>query len=310
VRQKPIDRIWGKLRLWQKDNPKARLVITGCLTEEDRKKFEQEFDLVFAIDNISYLSDLLELDISYQDYFKIEPDYRYEDRAFIPIMTGCNNYCTYCVVPYTRGRERSRSKADIVKEIKALIDKGYSKIVLLGQNVNSYQLNDQEKIQTKSDFVVLLEEVNDLKGEFEIEFLTSHPKDMSDELIDLIGDSNKISSWVHLPVQSGDNKILKSMNRGYSREEYLELIDKLKSKVKDLRLTTDIIVGYPSETREQFKNTYNLVKRVGYNGGFVAKYSPRPGTKAAEMKDNVSLEEKKRRWQKLNRLLNNKNVSR
>ncbi len=309
VRQKPIDRIWGKLRRWQKENGKARLILTGCLTEEDRKKFEQEFDLVFAIDDLNQLADLLDLEVSYQDYFEIRPECKYEDKTFVPIMTGCDNFCSYCVVPYTRGRERSRPKSNIIREIKSLLEAGYTKIVLLGQNVNSYQLDIKNKDEIKPDFVLLLEDINSLKGSFEIEFLTSHPKDMSDQLIELIGESRKISSWVHLPIQSGDNRILKSMNRGYTREDYLGLVAKLRSKIKDLVLTTDIIVGYPGESRDQFRNTYNLAKEIGFDGGFISKYSPRPGTKAAEMNDDVSQTEKKRRWLKLDRLVNKKSAN-
>jgi tRNA-2-methylthio-N6-dimethylallyladenosine synthase len=304
VRQKPIDRIWGKLRLWQKKNSQARIVLTGCLTESDRKKFEKEFDLVFAIDDINSFTDLLSLEVSYDDYFKIKPNYRYQDKAFVPIMTGCNNYCSYCVVPYTRGRERSRAKEEIIKEIKHLVKNGFEKIVLLGQNVNSYKSQKDGSNEIGKDFVQLLEEINSLSGDFVIEFMTSHPKDMSDQLIEAIGSLNKVSSWVHLPVQSGDNQVLKQMNRGYTREDYLDLVRKLKKSVDGLILTTDIIVGFPGETEEQFQNTVSLAKEVNFNGGYVSKYSPRPGTKAEKMEDNVSLSEKKRRWKILDKLIN------
>jgi tRNA-2-methylthio-N6-dimethylallyladenosine synthase len=306
VRQKPIDRIWGKLRLWQKVNPEASIVLTGCLTEEDRKKFKEEFDLVFAIDDINSFIQLLGLEKSYNDYFAVKPKYKYQDKAFVPIMTGCNNFCSYCVVPYTRGRERSREKNDIIKEIKGLLGNGYSKIVLLGQNVNSYQLSVENKIKGEQDFVVLLKEILKLEGKFEVEFLTSHPKDMSEDLIELIGSSAKLSSWVHLPVQSGDNQILKEMNRNYTRENYLTLVAKLRGKVEDLRLTTDIIVGFPGETEEQFNNSLDLAQEVGFDKAYIAKYSSRPGTKAAELEDNVSDKEKRRRWQILDKMINQK----
>jgi tRNA-2-methylthio-N6-dimethylallyladenosine synthase len=305
VRQKPIDRIWGRLRNWRKENPKAKIVLTGCLTSSDKQKFEKEFDLVFKIDNLTRLADFINHEVIISDYLDLKPKHEYADKAFVPIMTGCNNFCSYCVVPYTRGRERSRPINKIVEEVRCLVDKGYKKIVLLGQNVNSYQI-DKNKSRASDDFVSLLRKIDSLEGKFEIEFLTSHPKDLSDELIKAIANLEKISSNLHLPVQSGSNRILKKMNRNYSRKDYLKLVAKLKKVVPDIILSTDIIVGFPGESREDFEDTIDLVSEVKFDKAYISKYSPRPGTKAEKLPDNVSLEEKKRRWKKLDNMINKK----
>ncbi len=202
-------------------------------------------------------------------------------------MTGCNNFCSYCVVPYTRGKEYSRPAQEIIKEVKILVKKGYREITLLGQNVNSYQ--------DRKGFLNLLKILNDSPGRFQIKFLTSHPKDMSDELIKVIGQSKKISQEIHLPVQSGDSQILKKMNRGYTINHYKKLIKKIRRQIPKAKISTDIIVGFPGETKKQFQNTVSLVKEIGFKQAFIAVYSPRAGTAATKLKDDVPADEKKRR---------------
>ncbi len=297
VRQKPIDRIWGKLKLWQKINPQASLILTGCLTERDYQSFRERFDYLFDIEDLTKFAQRLGLKPEPGDYLDLPAEYRDRDQALVPIMTGCNNFCSYCVVPYTRGRERSRPKEKILAEIRSLIEKGYQEILLLGQNVNSYQ--DQE-----SDFVDLLKAIDKIPGRFKIRFLTSHPKDLSDGLIKAIVDLDKLSDHLHLPVQSGDDLILKKMNRGYTVADYLNLVKRLRSKIKNLSLTTDIIVGFPGESREAFQNTIDLVKEARFDQAFISQYSPRPGTLAEKLNDSVSSQEKKRRWQILNKMIN------
>jgi len=228
--------------------------------------------------------------------------------SYIPIMSGCDNFCTYCVVPYTRGKEISRPVDDIISEIKNLVENGINEVTLLGQNVNSYKLTKEQnnKETKKQDFVILLEKIEKIKNLKKISFLTSHPKDIGEDLINWMANSVKFSKQLHLPVQSGDNEILKKMNRHYTSEQYLHLIENCKLKIENLCLTTDVIVGFPSETQKQFENTVKLCKKVKFNMAFISKYSPRPGTPSAKMKDNVPQVEKKRRWKILNDLINKK----
>jgi tRNA dimethylallyltransferase len=286
VRQSAIDRIFGlkqkfkKLRIM---NPELRTILTGCVLKPDKKKFEKFFDEVLTIEEF--------LD---KDYLCLEAKHLCSDSVFVPIMTGCDNYCTYCVVPYTRGQEKSRPMKEVVEEAKDLIKKGYKKITLLGQNVNSY----------KHGFVQLLQKLNGIPGNFKIYFLTNHPKDMSDELINIVADCKKIAKEIHLPIQSGDDKILKKMNRGYTVRQYKNLVKKIREKIPNVKISTDVIVGFPGETEEQFQNTVKLFKEANYDMAYINKYSPRLGTAAYELKDNVSWEEKKRRWNVLNEIAN------
>jgi len=288
VRQSAIDRIFGlkqkfkKLRIM---NPELRTILTGCVLKPDKKKFEKFFDEVLTIEE--FLG---------KDYLCLEAKHLCSDSVFVPIMTGCDNYCTYCVVPYTRGQEKSRPIKEVVEEAKDLIKKGYKKITLLGQNVNSY----------KHDFVQLLQKLDGIPGNFKIYFLTNHPKDMSDELISTVADCKKIAKEIHLPIQSGDDEILKKMNRGYTIRQYKNLVKKIRKKVPNIKLSTDVIVGFPGETEKQFENTVRLFKEIKFDKTYIAKYSPRPGTAAYELKDNVSWEEKKRRWKILDEIANKK----
>jgi len=212
-------------------------------------------------------------------------------KSWLPIMYGCDNFCTYCIVPFVRGRERSRTSEAIISEAKALISEGYKEITLLGQNVNSYGKGLDEKIT----FSQLLRKLNDIDGDFRIRFMTSHPKDCTTELIDTIAECNKICNHIHLPVQSGSDRILKLMNRHYNTNDYLKLIEYAKNKIPNVSFTSDIIVGFPGETYEDFQKTIELIKKVEYTSLYTFIYSKRSGTKAAEFEDIVS-ESEKSRW--------------
>ncbi len=221
----------------------------------------------------------------------------YEDKehAYVVISEGCSNYCSYCVVPYVRGELHNRNDEDILKEIEEAVDKGIAKITLLGQNVNAYKSQGHKDTRTQVDFVELLKLVNNINGLKEFSFVTSHPKDTSLELFKAIADSERLKKYLHLPVQSGSDKILKLMNRGYTRKFYLDLADKYRKMVKNGVLTTDIIVGFPTETEEDFQDTYNLVRDVQFNAAYIFKYSTRPHTQAENLMDDVPKKEKERR---------------
>ncbi len=233
------------------------------------------------------------------NYFKISPKHQSTYHAYIPIMTGCNNFCTYCVVPYSRHREISRPSQDIVKEIEKLIKNGYRAITLLGQNVNSYGNDLKDEIK----FPELLQKIASLSGDFWIWFVTSHPKDMSDQLIKVIAQEKKICPYIHLPVQSGSNTILKAMNRSYTREKYLDLVKKIRKNIKNASLSTDIIVGFPGETKKDFQDTADIFKKSKFDMAYIARYSPRPKTAAFKLKNDVSNLEKRRRDEALVKIL-------
>jgi tRNA-2-methylthio-N6-dimethylallyladenosine synthase len=301
VRQSAIDRIYGKSRHWLKKRQAGKLltILTGCVLDSDKKKLSGFFDLVISADQIfqidSFLEEREEAGLV-GDYFNIKQKRESDFSALVSIMTGCNNFCAYCVVPYTRGREVSRSAAEIIDECKDLIKKGYKEITLLGQNVNSYH-------DKKYDFPKLLQAIDHIPGDFWLKFLTSHPKDFSDDLLSVMKSGQHLNPYLHLAVQSGDKVILKNMNRKYTPEKYLGLIKKAKKTLPGLMLSTDAIVGFPGETREQFLNTVKLFKEVGFTMAFIAKYSPRLGTAAAKLEDDVSFKEKKERWQELTDIL-------
>jgi tRNA-2-methylthio-N6-dimethylallyladenosine synthase len=230
------------------------------------------------------------------------PEFR-RDRpvAYVSISEGCNNYCSYCIVPYVRGRERLRRAEDIVKEVRDLATRGFKEIMLLGQNVNSYGQKSEVRSQKsevrsqKSDFVKLLESLNNISGIERIRFMTSHPKDASGELFKAMRDLDKVAKTLHLPVQSGSDRILKLMNRNYTRQHYLKLVEIYRNYVPKGEITTDIIVGFPSESGKDFEDTVQLMKKVGFNGAYVFKYSPRPPAGSVKLKDDVALDEKQRR---------------
>lgn len=305
VRQSAIDRIYGKIKNWHKLKKTKPLItaITGCLLPQDKQLMEKKFDLAFDISELSNLPTMLKANKNefknIKNYFNIHPIAKSSWQVYIPIMTGCNNFCTYCAVPYTRGREKSRNSQDILKEVQLYINKGYKEITLLGQNVNSYG-ND---LDNEIKFPELLKRVNNLPGNFWLRFLTSHPKDMSDELIEVMKTGDKICEYLHLPVQAGDNNVLKRMNRKYTIKHYKQLIKKVRLAIPNITISTDTIVGFPGETKWQFNKTKRLYKQMAYDMAYIGKYSPRSGTVSATWEDNITLEEKKRREKILTKVM-------
>ncbi len=300
VRQRAIDRVVGKIKNFAKlkvKNKKLKVILTGCILEKDKKKLKKQVDEIWPTTNL-----------------EIKPHCHNKFSAYLPVMTGCDNFCSYCVVPYVRGREYSKPAKEIIEEVKDLIKEGYKEITLLGQNVNSYRGNLKaqiSKVKTTTqkskpeviDFPKLLKMVNDIEGNFWLRFVTSHPKDMSDRLIDAVANYEKVCQYIHLPIQSGDDKILEKMNRGYTAKEYLGLVKKIRTKIPNAAISTDAIVGFPGETKKQFENTAKLFKKVGFDMAYIAQYSPRAETAAAKLKDNVPHQEKKRRKEVLTEIL-------
>ena len=309
VREHAEDRVYGNvgaLKKYKLANSDVIIALCGCMMQQkhiaDRMYESFPFvDLVFGTHVVHRLPELLYKSLTRRKRVYELPDMdgviaegipvkRDNDRkAFLPIMYGCNNYCSYCIVPYVRGRERSRLVEDIKKEFTELVEDGYKEIMLLGQNVNSYG----KDLEPKVSFSELLRILNSLDGDFRIRFMTSHPKDCTKELINTIAECDKVATHLHLPFQSGNNRILKLMNRGYTREQYLELINYAKELMGDeLSITSDIIVGFPGETYEEFLDTKSLVEEIGATSLFTFIYSKREGTPAAEMDDPVPHEEK------------------
>ncbi|MBI5254297.1 tRNA (N6-isopentenyl adenosine(37)-C2)-methylthiotransferase MiaB [Candidatus Falkowbacteria bacterium] len=312
VRQTAIDRIWGKLKLWNKWKKKRllKIVLTGCVLPNDMKAFQGRFDFIFNINELDNFSKFLGCDLDYVDYFNIQPLSGAPTSsapyvALAPIMTGCNNFCAYCAVPYVRGREKSRLAKEILAEIETLVGQGKKHVILLGQNVNSYCAPEQIFCSSDNkcthDFAKLLWEVNKIDGITRLEFSSSHPKDLHDEVIELLA-LPKMMNYLHLPLQAGDNEILEKMNRKYTVEDYLKLIEKIRASRPSIHIGTDVIVGFPGETEEQFENTYKFFEEVGFDNAYISKYSPRPNSAAALLNDDVSKEEKSRRWNKLHEL--------
>lgn len=313
VRQPAVDRIYGLVQKFKKlqatrpkGYPKLQTVLTGCVLKKDRKNFIEGFDYVVDIRDINKLPEILEINNGrkfcsskksyHNNYLDITPKYTSKFSASVPIMTGCNNFCSYCVVPYAREGEISRAAKEIISEIKKLVKNGYKEIWLLGQNVNSYKDN-------KINFPKLLKMVNNIPGKFWIRFTSSHPKDFCDEVINAMAASDKVTPYLNLPIQSGDNDVLKLMNRHYAITQYKDKIKKLRKKIPDICLSTDVIVGFPGETKKQFENSAKLFRDIKYDMAYISKYSPRPGTAAAKLKNNVSIAEKKRREKVLTEIL-------
>ncbi len=302
----------GALKAVKRQNPNLIIALCGCMMQQDLvidtlKKKYNFVDIIFGTYNIYKLPELLQtrletgknvIDIwdSYKDIVEDLPNARkYDHKACVNIMYGCNNFCTYCIVPYVRGRERSREANDIISEIKGLVADGVKEIMLLGQNVNSYGKN----LETPMSFAQLLRRVNEVEGLKRIRFMTSHPKDLSDELISAMASCDKVCKSIHLPVQSGSSRILTKMNRHYSKEDYLEVVRKLRLAMPEIEMTTDIIVGFPGETEEDFLDTLDMVEKVGYASAFTFIYSKRTGTPAATMEEQVPEEVIKDRFSRL-----------
>ncbi|PLX24435.1 tRNA (N6-isopentenyl adenosine(37)-C2)-methylthiotransferase MiaB [Candidatus Parcubacteria bacterium] len=316
VKQAAVDRIYGKVRNWQIVKEKRPLItlLSGCVLEEDQKKLKDKFDLFIDIKNLQGLAENLkaiapEQKLALPDFFDISPSYYSDYRAYVPIMTGCNKFCSYCAVPYTRGREVSRPSKTIIKEVRELLDKGYKEIILLGQNVNSYGKDLHKQGKKEIDFPELLKKVDSLGDHFWLKFLTSHPYDMSDKLIKAMSECKNLSDYLHLPVQSGSNKVLKKMNRHYTVAEYKKLIHKVRSAMPDMAISTDIIVGFCSETDKDFRDTLKLSKDLNYNMAYMSQYSSRVGTVAAKLyEDDVPQKTKKTRWEKINALISKQSM--
>lgn len=315
VRENANLKIYGRLgylKNHKKRNPSMKIAICGCMMQEpdEVEKIRKSYpfvDIVFGTHNIYKLAEILyHCIVSESRIIDVwdEPEEIVEDlpakrkysfKTGVNIMYGCNNFCSYCIVPYVRGRERSREPEDILEEIRGLVADGVVEVMLLGQNVNSYGKTLQEKIS----FASLLRQVNEIEGLKRIRFMTSHPKDLSDELIEAMSECNKVCTHLHLPLQSGSTKILEKMNRKYTKETYLELVRKIKEKMPDISLTTDIIVGFPGETEEDFEDTLDVVRQVKYDSAYTFIYSKRTGTPAAVMDNQVPEEVVKVRFDKL-----------
>ena len=308
VREHAEDRVYGNIGMTKKikqERPNTVVAVCGCMVQQETvaekiKKSYPYVDIVMGTHVLHRLPEFLYkrlngspriFELSQEDNTIVEDIPIKRDGKFkgwLPIMYGCNNFCTYCIVPYVRGRERSREPEQIIAEAKQMIKDGYKDITLLGQNVNSYGKGCSHGV----NFAKLLRMLNDIEGEFRIRFMTSHPKDCTVELLDTIKECEKVSYHLHLPFQSGSSRILKLMNRYYNREQYLELIKNAKERIPDVDLTSDIIVGFPGETYEDFKETLSLVKQVEFASLFTFIYSPREGTPASIMPDPVSRKEK------------------
>jgi len=341
VKQTAENRAYSMIHVLKKNYKDKKIVLTGCLAnrKDVRQRLKNKIDLFTEIkdfpENVSSMlykvscinSKILNtkypiqdtcLNKKYINYLSIKPKHSSQFQALVPIMTGCNNFCSYCVVPYARGREVSRPAEETISEIKSLIKNGYKQITLLGQNVNSYASRvhkvykvrkvHKEKIEEVS-FSQLLKKVNAIPGKFWISFVSSHPKDFSDELIETIAKCHKVCEWVHLPIQAGNDKILEKMNRKYSQKYYLTLIKKIRIAFKKYKpnslcsVSSDIIVGFPGETKKQFLDSAEVMQKAKFDMVFFGQFSPRPGTAAFKMKDNVSKKEKVGREKFLNEIL-------
>jgi tRNA-2-methylthio-N6-dimethylallyladenosine synthase len=369
VRQSAEDRVYGQINNIRKKFKNKKIVLTGCLShrKDVQRRLRGKVDLYFPINNFLLFENWIienclktrlneihfgqvgnwKLEIPAREnyfrqnkpYLSMNPKYTNKYTAFVPIMTGCNNFCAYCVVPYARGREYSRPSEDILKEVKSLVKKGYKEVMLLGQNVNSYHAllpsdegrcpkdrgvlrvqraeatpppapsSPEEGRIREINFPKLLQLIEKIPGKFWLSFLTSHPKDMSGVLIETIAQSKKICEYISLPAQSGDNEILRQMNRKYSIEHYKNLISKIRKAYREKNsnmqpaISTDIIVGFPGETKKQFENSAKLLRTMKFDMAYIAQYSPRPETAAWRLKDNVSKKEKERREKVLTEIL-------
>ena len=318
IRENAHDKVFGFLgrcKHLKKTNKDLILGLCGCMAQEENvvkeiREKHKYIDIVFGTHNMNELPDMLMNFYGKQsiNVYSKEGDviefgnlYKRDSKitAWVNIMYGCDKFCTYCIVPYTRGKQRSRKSEDILKEVKELKEKGYKEITLLGQNVNAYG----KDLDGEIEFSKLLEKVSDI-GIERIRFVTSHPWDFTDKMIDVIASRENIMPYIHLPLQSGSNKILKLMGRRYTKEEYLELFNKIRNKVKNASITTDIIVAFPGETEEDFNDTLDVVNTCKYDGAFTFIYSPRENTPAAKMKNDLTEAEKEDRLHRLNELVN------
>ncbi|SCI24752.1 (Dimethylallyl)adenosine tRNA methylthiotransferase MiaB [uncultured Roseburia sp.] len=315
VRENANNKVYGKLGYlhgYKDKNPEMMIALCGCMMQEETvvEKLKSSYrfvDLIFGTHNIFQFAELIVKSMeekqmtveiwegTEQIVENLPNERKYPFKSGVNVMYGCNNFCSYCIVPYVRGRERSRQPEEILKEIRSFAADGVVEIMLLGQNVNSYG----KTLEHPVTFAALLREIEKIKGIERIRFMTSHPKDLSDELIEVMAASEKICRHIHLPLQSGSSRILNQMNRHYTKEQYLELVEKIRTAMPDMAITTDIIVGFPGETEEDFEETMDVVKKVGYDSAFTFVYSKRTGTPAAIMENQVSEETVKDRFGRL-----------
>jgi len=317
IRENAHDKVFGylgRLKHLKREKPELMIAIGGCMSQQEGvvceiQKKHPYVDIVFGTHNINELSKMI-LECNHKqniEVYSIEGNvyestlYKRDSSitAWVNIMYGCDKFCTYCIVPYTRGKQRSRKMADILKEVEDLKNQGYMEVTLLGQNVNAYGKDLEEPVS----FHELLEQVAQI-GIPRVRFVTSHPWDFTDEMIDTISKYENIMPYIHLPLQSGSSRILKLMGRRYTKEEYLELFQKMKKRIPNVAITTDIIVGFPGETEEDFSETLDVVQTCKYDGAFTFIFSPREGTPASLMKDDVSFKEKETRLKRLNDIVN------
>ncbi len=306
----------GELKRLKRENPNLVIAICGCMMQREEvleiiTTKHRHVDIIFGTNNIHKLPQLINnyektgktvIDIIEENKEideNIEANRSHSFKSFVNIMYGCNNFCTYCIVPYTRGRERSREPENIIGEINKLAETGCKEVTLLGQNVNSYG----KTLERDYSFADLIKDISNINGIERIRFMTSHPKDISDDLINLYGKLDKLCDHLHLPVQSGSNRILKLMNRKYTKEDYLRIIDKVKAINPNISITTDFIIGFPGETEEDFNETLELVKEVGFDSAYTFLYSVREGTPAATMEEQVDNKVKNQRFKRLIDLL-------
>lgn len=320
IRENAENKVYGKLgflKHYKEKNPNALICVCGCMMQQDTvisniKKSYRHVDIVFGTFNLYKLPELILTRLEskgtifdiWEEHKEIIEDLptirKHKFKSSVNIMYGCDNFCSYCIVPYVRGRERSREPKDIINEIKELVSDGVKEITLLGQNVNSYGRGLKEEIT----FAKLIREIHDIDGLLRIRFMTSHPKDISDELIETLKSCEKLGKYIHLPFQSGSSAILEKMNRRYDKEKYLEIVAKLKKAVPDIHISTDIIVGFPGETHGDFLDTLDVVRKVGFKTGFTFIYSKRTGTPAAVMEEQVPSDVIKSRFNMLLEVLN------
>ena len=313
VRQKGIDKVYSRILKWNemKQNHNCITFVSGCILPADRERFVKLFDLVFTMNELPDLPDMIQQygafhtpinrnvnpSANMDRFWVIDPDHLSDFEAFIPIQNGCNKFCTYCAVPYTRGREVSRKSEDIINELKELVEKGYKSITLLGQNVNSYGL---DKKGEEINFAELLRRIGaygDASGkEFWVYFTSPHPRDMSDEVIEVISQYKCLGKQIHLPIQSGDDNMLKRMNRKHTLEDYRHIIHTIRRLLPEATIFTDIIVGFTGETEEEFENSRKAMEEFKYNMAYIAQYSVRPGAVASAWADDVPKAKKRERY--------------
>jgi tRNA-2-methylthio-N6-dimethylallyladenosine synthase len=314
VRQKAIDKVYSRIYKWNKWKNHKNLVtfISGCILPSDHEKFLKLFDITFQMKDLPKLPEMISQygiatpthlktgidphNENIEEFWNVQPNYKSSFEAFIPIQNGCDKFCTFCAVPYTRGREVSRPSKEIITEVALLVARGYKSITLLGQNVNSYGL---DKKGDELTFAQLLTEIgelgNRLKKEFWVYFTSPHPRDMNDEVIEVISKYKVLAKQIHLPMQSGDNKVLMRMNRKHNMEKYRHIVETIRRLIPEATLFTDIIVGFTGETEEQFENTRLAMEEFKFNMSYTAIYSPRPGATSHRWVDDIPVDEKKRR---------------